>query len=92
MFDFGALKETVTNVFQPGGTATEIFSSIDLNPAALDSLHLDQLGDTLAQSGIDLQSLSDVQITEAVQQVRENGGFAGLDLSQIVGNPGSLGK
>ncbi len=92
MFDFGALKETVANVFETGGTATEVFSNIDLNPSVLDSLHLDQLGDLLAQSGIDLQSLSDIQVTEVVQQVTENGGFEGLDLSQIAGKAGPPGQ
>lgn len=92
MFDFGALKETVANVFEPGGTATELFSNIDLNPAILDNLHLDQLGDTLAQSGIDLQSLSDVQVTDVVQQVTENAGFEDLDLSRDVGNGGPRGQ
>jgi len=92
MFDFGALKDRLSDMFEPGGTATELFSNIDLNPALLDNLHLDQLGDTLAQSGIDLQSLSDIQVTEVVQQVTENGGFEGLDLSQIVGKGGPPGQ
>lgn len=86
MFDFGALKDTVVDAIGSSGQASDMLSNLSLDPSILEGLQLDQIGETLAQSGIDLQSLSELQVTDLITQVTENGGLEGLDLSQILGD------
>ena len=78
MFDF--ITEKLTGVLESGGAAdvlsggqlSDLLANASFDPSLIDGASFDRLGEILAQSGIDLQSLPDNQIAEAVQQLMAN--------------------
>ncbi len=75
MFDLGKLSDAVSSLFgaaagQAGaGGILEQLDSLGIDPAGLQGLDAGQIGDLLANHGIDLTSIEPGQIAELAQQL-----------------------
>ena len=93
MLDISNLVDKVGGLFTDGGAMqdvlagnlTELFGNANIDPALLENLSLDQLGETPAGAGIDVSALTEGQLSELAQQMSENGGLEGIDLGALLG-------
>ena len=90
MFDWSGLVDRATEMFNGGGLAdlangelSEHLSALGTDASALDGLQVEQLQTLLDDAGIDMASLTDGQLGELVTTVTENGGFDGIDVTQL---------
>ena len=91
MFDISNVVDKVGGLFGQGsavqeaigGNLSEVLGNTGLDPAMLENLPIDQVGQWLSDAGIDPATLGEGQLAEIVQQVSE-GGVEGLDISNIL--------
>ena len=79
MFDFDRIIEKVTGLLGDGGALqdvvsgdlTETLSNAGIDPSLLDNLPMDQVQQFLADSGVDVSSLTEGQAADLIQEFTE---------------------
>lgn len=96
MFGIDQVVDKVGSLFGSGagvsdalqGGIGDLLNNANLDPALLEGLQLDQIGEALASAGIDPASLGEGQFGEIIQHWSDSGSLEGLDLSGVLADKG----